>query len=194
MTKEIYIDTETTGLDPCENGIWQIAGMIIVGEKVAPFNYKMKPFHKDKITDQALEMSRMTEDEMRNLADPKAVHAEFLNLLETCVNKFDRNDKYIFYGYNAKFDSDFLREWFGKCGDKYFGSWFYTPPVDIMAVAAFHLAEKRHELENFKLGTVVEYLGLKINREGEFHAADIDILYTYELAQYLRRNYPKREL
>jgi hypothetical protein len=56
------------------------------------------------------------------------------------------------------------------------------------------MAGERHKLENFKLGTVVEYLGLKINREGEFHAADIDILYTYELAQYLRRNYPKREL
>jgi DNA polymerase III subunit epsilon len=192
--KQIYIDTETSGLDPYKNGIWQIAGMVVVGNHAEPFDFKVRPFETDEISPMALEMSKMTEQEMRSLEKPEVVHKQLTALMGRFVDKYDKNDKFIFYGYNAKFDADMLRAWFGKCGDKYYGSWFYSPPVDIMATAAFHLAEKRHELKDFKLETVVEYLGLKAEEEGEFHSADVDILYTYLLAEYLRKHYPKREL
>jgi DNA polymerase III alpha subunit (gram-positive type) len=188
--KEIFIDTETVGLDPQLNGIWQIAGMIVSKEQFLPFNFKMAPHKGDIIEPEALEMSRMTEEEMWNLGDPFKVHHEFTTLMSTIVNKYDKKDKFIFYGYNARFDSNFLREWFAKCGDKYFGSWFWTPPVDIMATAAFHLAKERPAMANFKLETVVKWLGLKLDEEGDFHDADIDIKYTYLLAEYLRKRHP----
>jgi DNA polymerase III subunit epsilon len=193
MLKEFYLDCETTGLDPKINGIWQIAGMIVVGNQVEPFSLMMRPFESDRITPEALEVSKMTEEEMRALPKPRTIYAKLIDLMGRHVDKFDKSEKFIFLGYNARFDSQFLREWFIKCGDKYFGSWFYTPPVDIMATAAFYLADRRHELENFKLGTVVKYLGLEIDRSGEFHDADIDVLYTYELAKYLRMHYLRIE-
>lgn len=188
--KEIYIDTETTGTDPSVNGIWQIAGMIVSSETLVPFDFKVAPFKGDVIEPTALEMSGMTEEELFKLPHPTEVHREFIKLLGTHVNKYDKLDKYIFYGYNARFDSDMLRSWFSKCGDKYFGSWFWTPPVCLMSTAAFHLAKERRAIANFKLETVVKWLGITLDQEGDFHAADVDIAYTYKLAQYLRKHYP----
>jgi DNA polymerase III subunit epsilon len=192
--KEIYIDCETTGLDPQLNGIWQIAGMVVHDNHAEPFDFKIAPHKGDVIEPTALEMSGMTEEEMLNLEDPFKVHRKLTTLFGTFVDKYDKKDKFIFYGYNARFDSNFLREWFAKCGDKYFGSWFWTPPVDIMATAAFHLAKERPAMANFKLETVVKWLGLKLDEEGDFHDADIDIKYTYQLAKYIRNIYAAREL
>jgi DNA polymerase III subunit epsilon len=189
--KEVYLDTETTGLDPAINGIWQIAGMIVSSETFMPFDYKVAPFKGDIIEPTALEMSGMSEKEMFKLPHPIEVHRKFTELLGTHVNKYDKTDKYIFLGYNARFDSNFLREWFAKCGDKYFGSWFWTPPVDLMSTAAFFLANERPKMPNFKLESVMSYLGITIDgKDGEFHAADVDVAYTYKLALYLRKKYP----
>ena len=185
--KQIYLDTETTGTDPSVNGVWQIAGMIVLGKTVIPFNYKMSPFTGDIIEPVALEMSGMTEEELFKLPYPVNVHREFTALMGKHVNKYDKFDKFIFYGYNARFDSNFLREWFSKCGDKYFGSWFWTPPVDLMSTAAFFLGRERSRMPNFKLETVVKYLGITLDKEGSFHDASIDIAYTYKLARRLRR-------
>lgn len=33
--------------------------------------------------------------------------------------------------------------WFEKSRDKYFGSWFYFPPIDVMGMAAVHLISRR---------------------------------------------------
>ena len=190
--KEFFVDVESTGTDPSMNGVWQIAGMIVSGEKFVPFDYKAAPFKGDVIEPIALEMSGMTEEELFKLPHPIEVHKEFTKLLGAHVNKYDKLDKYLFYAYNARFDSDMLRAWFSKCGDKYFGSWFWTPPICVMATAAFHLAKERPAMANFKLETVMRWLGITIDgKDGEFHAADVDIAYTYKLAQYLRANYPQ---
>ena len=42
----------------------------------------------------------------------------------------------MFAGYNARFDMDFVRALFEKSGDSYFGSWFYSAPLDVMSFVA----------------------------------------------------------
>jgi DNA polymerase III epsilon subunit-like protein len=110
MLKEFYLDCETTGLDPKINGIWQIAGMIVVGNQVEPFSLMMRPFESDRITPEALEVSKMTEEEMRALPKPRTIYAKLIDLMGRHVDKFDKSEKFIFLGYNARFDSQFLRE------------------------------------------------------------------------------------
>jgi DNA polymerase-3 subunit epsilon len=106
---------------------------------------------------------------------PHHSYSSFIKMLSKYVNKYDRQDKMFFIGYNARFDFDFMRAWFEKCGDKYFGSWFYFPPIDVMNQAIIQLIHERHLLPNFKLQTVADYL--KIEADGKYHDAlkDIDI-------------------
>ena len=52
--KVCWIDTETTGLDPEENGLLQVAYIIEEnGHIIAEDNLKIKPFEIDKIDEKA---------------------------------------------------------------------------------------------------------------------------------------------
>jgi DNA polymerase III epsilon subunit-like protein len=82
-------------------------------------------------------------------------------------------------GYNARFDADFIRSFFEKCGDQYFGSWFWFPPIDVMNLALIKLMDKRATMPNFKLATVANVLGLE--PEGRLHEAHADIRLTQQI-------------
>jgi len=181
MNKYIFVDTETTGVNPKENGIIQLGGIIAYEENGAfaemeRFNYFIRPLEQNIIESRALEVNNLSNEQLMSFPAAIEVYKEFIGVLSKYVDKYNRNDKFQFVAYNARFDFDFIREWFTNLGDPYFGSWFYFPPLDVMNMAAFLLQKERHKMENFKLGTVAEYLGLK--PEGALHDAFIDILLT----------------
>jgi len=181
MNKYIFVDTETTGVNPKENGIIQLGGIIAYEENGAlaemeRFNYFIRPSEQNIIESRALEVNNLSNEQLMSFPAAIEVYKEFIGVLSKYVDKYNRNDKFQFVAYNARFDFDFIREWFTNLGDPYFGSWFYFPPLDVMNMAAFLLQKERHKMENFKLGTVAEYLGLK--PEGALHDAFIDILLT----------------
>ena len=180
--KLIYIDTETTGTDAKLNGIIQLAGIIEANDDIREFNFKIKPFDGDIIEDRALEVSHTTREMLDGYMSPTEAHLAFTTLLSYFVSKFDRQDKFFFIGYNAHFDYEFIYQWFLKAGDKYCGSWFWYPPIDVMAISGFSLMEKRSSLPNFKLGTVAEFLGIK--SDGELHDAMTDIKLTKKLYEH----------
>ena len=178
MIKKIFYDLETTGLDPVINGIHQLSGCIEIDGNVAEyFNFKMKPFPKDELEPKALEVGGITIGDLATYPEPQEVYKKFLSLMGKYVNKFDKKDKFFLYGYNnRKFDDNFLRSWFDKIGDKYFGSWFCQYTSDIMVLAVEYLLEDIPDMENFKLMTVAKHLGIEID-ETKAHDAvyDIDI-------------------
>ena len=187
MLKFCFIDTETTGTDAKKNGIIQIAGEIIFLDEtkmlelssMANFNYSIKPFETDIIEDQALEVNGITKDQINNFSEPKLTYNQFVGVLSGCCDRYNKQDKLFFVGYNARFDYDFMRAWFEKNGDKYFGSWFFFPPIDVMNIAIFNFIKERHLLPNFKLATVANHLGITV--EGNFHDAMKDILVTKQI-------------
>lgn len=124
--KRFYADTETTGTDPKRNGIIQFTAIVTIdGVEKGRLDLKIMPFTEDAIEDKALEINGITREELFS-ADrliPKMAHAEIVKFLGKWCNKFDKKDKYAWYGFKAAFDSDFTREFFAKCGDTYFGSW-----------------------------------------------------------------------
>jgi DNA polymerase III subunit epsilon len=176
LKKMMFIDTETTGVDFTKHGIWQMAGKIrIDGVDVERFNWKMQPFPGQAVSDEALKVNdpTMTIERLREFPTPQEIFKKFTEMCSRYVNKFDRKDKMWFTGYNAQFDSQFVRQWMINNGDKYYGSWFWFPYIDVMQLAGFALAPKRHELENFKLGTVMDYMGFKFENAHDA-MADID--------------------
>lgn len=185
--KRCFIDVETTGLNVETCGITQLSGLIdIDGEIVQDFDYLICPLPTDIIDDRALKAQGRTLQEVRKFELSMKVLQRFTSLLGKYVDKFDRFDKFFFYAYNAKFDFDFMHAWFKKMGDKYCNSYFWTPPIDIMTLAAEKMTVQRHTMKNFKLGTVAERL--QIQREGQLHDAIVDINFARDIYYMLCGN------
>ena len=90
-------------------------------------------------------------------------------------------DKFQFVGYNAhSFDMPFMRRFWEKNGNRFFGSWFWYPCLDVMLIWAQILQPVRAELSNFKLATVAKHCGIKVDAT-RLHDSQYDIELTREL-------------
>jgi DNA polymerase-3 subunit epsilon len=186
--KLIYIDTETTGLDINKCAIIQISGYIISDEKEEEFNLLMKPFDGAIITEEALNIQGKNLKEINLYPDQKEIFIKFQSIISKYINKFDKNDKLFFIGYNSRFDSDMIRSWFRRNNDNYYGSWFWHPDIDVMILAASELMNIRNTLSNFKLSTIYKYIFPNDEefKDESLHDAMFDIKITRKLYEYLK--------
>ncbi|PLX90206.1 MAG: hypothetical protein C0614_01125, partial [Desulfuromonas sp.] len=113
--------------------------------------------------------------------DPQDVYARLSVMFGQYVDKFNRSDKFQLIGYNAhSFDMPFLRRFWEKNGDRFFGSWFWFPCLDVMLVWAQILQEERSRMANFKLATVARHCDLEVD-DGCLHDSGYDIELTRQL-------------
>ena len=181
MTKLIFLDTETTGLSNL-HGVIQIAGFIYVGGKLMEkFSFQAAPLPNDKIDERALEVHGMGREMIESFEPASVVYKRFTEMLGKYIDKFNKNDKFWMLGYNVAFDERMLRAWFDKHGDKYFGSWFAWPSVDVAQLFALcclkGLAEKPVKM---KLIDSCRAMGLSWDEEAA-HDALYDIEQTVNL-------------
>ena len=183
--KACYIDLETTSIntDFKKDGIWQISGLLVIdGVEKESFNFKVKPFPGDDIMEESLAIGGVAKEDLRRFEAPPQVYQKLLRLLGKYVDKYNRADKYLFVGYNVMFDYSRLRSFFEKNQDKFFGSWFYFPPLDVMNLVAWKFAAKRHFLSSFKQVDIAKYLGIEVE-ESKLHDAKYDIALTREIVR-----------
>lgn len=175
--KFIYIDVETTGLDPKVDSILQIAGIIKDENGEVPFNFRIKPYKNLIVDSKVTELTGITQEEADSYPDQAIAFRKFKSLIAPKLS--DMNNRYFIIGYNVEFDMDFLREWFTFNNDRSYKSLFYFPPIDVMQLAAIVLVGDRPYLRNFKLTTVYEHvLGHPF---ANAHNAFADIYATKEL-------------
>jgi len=171
----LFIDTETTGLNPKQHGLIQIAGIIEKNNvQVSSFNFNVKPFFEDKIDEQALQVNKVSFKDLEEFPLPQEVFLKMKRIFDS----FKGLKKMHFLAYNAKFDWDFVSEFFYKSAKIPLTEYCYFPPIDIMSLAAEALKEKRHTLNNFKLLSVAKALNVKV-KENLLH----DALYDTQIAQ-----------
>jgi DNA polymerase III subunit epsilon len=188
--KVMYLDTETTGVDPKINDIVQLAAIIeIDGREMETFKMNCHPFDWNAVEDKALEVNRITREDLETFPAPVQMHTALTKVLGKYVNKYDRMDKLTIAGQKADFDAGFLREFFFKNGDQYYGSWFNYRHVDLLAVVRFLRYAGRLKIENDKLTTVAEYFGVALDA----HDALEDIRATRELIKILIDRYLVKE-
>jgi DNA polymerase-3 subunit epsilon len=109
------------------------------------------------------------------------MYRELLEVLEKYVDKYDRNDKYIFGGYNVEFDIKFLRNLWESNGDVYFGSWFAYGSIDPSAVLRFfQYCEKGPNVVRAKLTDIAAEFG--VLEEGA-HDALVDVRMTQNVTR-----------
>lgn len=193
--KLLFIDVETTGTDPERHGLTQISGCVQLGDTVEEtFDWYVRPYPQDVIEDEALAVTGIDRRQFlppghpdhlavtgQDFLDPGVVYTRMVEMLGRYVDKFNKTDKFQFVGYNAhSFDMPFVRKFWEKNSDRFFGSWFWYPCLDVMLVWAQILQLKRPELTNFKLATVARHSGIKVD-DDRLHDSQYDIELTREL-------------
>jgi DNA polymerase-3 subunit epsilon len=163
--KVLYFDVETTGLDPVKHDIIQIAGLIeINGEVKEEFEFKVRPLGKEEdISQEALDIHGYTLDVIREFPEARETYNKLTALFGKHIDKYNKMDKFTPAGYNAEFDMNFLKEFFNKNNDVYFGSWVNWKKVDPLPILYFLDYAGRIKLENYKLATVAAHFGIELN-------------------------------
>lgn len=178
MSKILWLDSETTGVDAEKNDIVQLACMIeIDGKIVREQEFRMRPMNGNAITAKALEVNGLTMEEIMSYPNAVIGLNQLRALMGKYVSKYDKSDKFVPAGYHVRFDLDFLRSTFKKCGDVYFGSWFYAANLDVQSFVAVAIARYGLQCKNYRLGTLCKRFGIPI----EAHKAMSDIRATKKL-------------
>jgi DNA polymerase III subunit epsilon len=185
--KLFIFDLETTGTRHWKNGIYQIAVMIVIDEKViGTYEWKVKPYRDAIIEQEALDVAGVTLEQIMQYDSMEKVFKELTELLNEHCDKFNKTDKFHLVGFNnAGFDNNFLRAFFVQNAEtkkaaeygNYFGSYFWSDSHDVMVLASYYLKDVRHEMENFQLKTVAKKLGIKVD-ETQLHNAKYDLYLT----------------
>ena len=196
MTEKLFIyDFETTGVKYWENGIHQIAGRIrIDGTDVEKFNFHVRPFPDDVIEESALAVAGVTKEQIFNYPPPAQVFLKIKTMLNKYIDQYNNKDKFHLVGYNiAAFDNLFFREFFIKNNHKYFGSYFWSDPLDCFILAAEFFKRERDTFPDFKQATVAKRLGIHVD-EKKLHDADYDIELCSQIYDMIGNpEFPKRE-
>lgn len=175
--KLLWLDTETTGLNKEKCDIIQLAGIVIIdGEEKERFNFHCQPINYENIEQNAMDKTNMTIEKLHTFPMAQETYRKFKELLCKYIDQYDKNDKFFIAGHNVQFDIDFCKNWFEKQGDKYFFSYFFHQPIDLMYLSVILHTAGLINLYNFKLGTIANYLGIGLDESDEYlHDASVDI-------------------
>jgi DNA polymerase-3 subunit epsilon len=179
MEKLFIYDVETTGIDHVRNGIHQLSFIIVIDGEIQHEEVMfIKPDSSIVIEEQALQVANVTREQLMKYSDETSEYHALINILSKFVDRYNPRDKFHLVGYNnSSFDNKFLRAFFERQNDKYFGSWFWSDSIDVMALASLYLRDERYLMSNFKLATVAEQMGIMVEHD-KLHDATYDIYLT----------------
>ena len=161
--KILWYDTETTGLDPVKQDIIQFAGIMeIDGKVVDEIEVKMQPISYENVEQGALDVHGYSLEDFKSFPSAREGYLRILQFLDQHVSKFDKTDKLLSAGQNIKFDMEFLRQNFIKNNNVFFGSYFDYHFIDLQAITALMIKNKKLGIVNYKLETVCKELGIEI--------------------------------
>ena len=187
MKKIFIIDTETTGLDPNKNSIWQIAGYYRNAQgQLFTIDLKCNPLDWTNITDEALKVCHTTKEELAKLPPAREIYNVFRSFL---LKESSDGEKIIWGGYNCKFDQSFMQAFF-----KHFDShdsifhFFDKHAVDMLEYAKALKAIGILNADTLKLETIY-----KMFQQGTETAHDAleDARVTYMFYQWMENTIMK---
>lgn len=178
--KILFIDTETTGLEPGKHAVIQIAGIIeIDGEVKEEFNFFASPHPGQLYEARALEVNKRTIEEIKGFPPPLETYDALKKIFSKYVSPYtkDVRQRFVIAGHNVAFDYAMMEAFWQKCGDRYWYSWVDFRGLDTVTATALFQAAGRISLPNFKLETVANSLNIPLKA----HNAMDDIRATREI-------------
>lgn len=176
--KLLFLDTETTGTNPKENGIIQIAGIIDINGKVErEFNFNVRPFPGKIITEEALCVTKKTREQIAAYPEPSKVYIDLVNIFGEFVDKYDKRDKFYLVGQNCGFDYDFMNVWFQDNRDQFLYAYIYYYKIDLIQVASLFRTAGLLTADKMKLIDLANFFKIDL----QAHDAMSDIRATREI-------------
>lgn len=174
--KLLWLDTETTGLNKDKCDIIQLSGIVIIdGEEKERFNFYCQPVNWENIEPVALEKTNMTIEKLKTFPMPQELYTNFRNILDKYIDKYNKGDKFYLAGHNVQFDLDFVKTFFNKMGDAYFGSYFWYRTVDLMALSTILHTAGLINLTSWKLDEIAKYLEIPVDENLHDSSVDVDL-------------------
>lgn len=184
MDKKVFhFDTETTGRFAFSNEIHQLAVIVEINKlEVNRQEWFIRPTKPGTIQTEALKVTGKTIEELMAYPEATVQYKSIIAFLDGYIDKFNKADKFTPAGYNVQFDCDFMRNFFKLNHNNYYGSYFNSQPIDPLQVIYFLVySGKFPKLQNYKLKTVCDYLGIEIDA----HDAFSDITATNTLVKVI---------
>jgi DNA polymerase III subunit epsilon len=184
VKKILFVDVETTGVDPTKHGIIQLAALMdIGGEIVDTFNMKFQPHEGAEINPDALKVTNTDPEELKTrILTSYDGYWEFLQFLDKHISKYDKTDKAYPAGYNVQFDLQFIEAWFHHHGNKYgtgsYQNWKMLDPLPLYRLWDY---QGTLALPDYKLQTVCNHFGCPLDA----HDALSDITATRALLRMI---------
>lgn len=180
MSKLLFYDTETTGVDYKKNSIIQISGILHIDRvEVERFNFNVRPHPKAIIAKEALKANGHKMEDLQTYPPMGTVFTMLETVLEKHVDRYSKTDRVHLVGFNNRgFDDNFFRMFFSLCGSNFFGSWFWSDSLDVLVLASYVLLNARPTMPSFKLHRVAKTIGLKVD-DSRLH----DSMYDTELTR-----------
>lgn len=172
----LWLDGETTGLDPLKNDIVQLACIPVLNgvEQTTTFNQYCQAINWSEIDPGALAVNNLTVEFIRKQQTPEAM----VNNLVVFARSF--GVKFTIAGYNVGFDKDFLAALFKKVNREQDFLEIFTGDIrDTMKRAKVLKAQLG--TANIKLATLAAHFGIPINA----HDALSDISATIQVDKKL---------
>lgn len=183
MNKILWLDTETTGVDPEKDSIIEI-GIIYQDLKTGAIEefsqyIKLESYPDNFNETEAIKVNGLTKEFLeKNGITEKEAYYNLMRFLNERLDRYNPSDKCILAGYNVNFDDDFMRALFEKYGNKYYGSFISFLKIDVVnLIAQCNLLGIIPDLKNYKLETVKDLFLIK----SESHKAINDIRDTKSL-------------
>lgn len=188
--KILWLDVETTGLNKEKCDIIQVAGIVVIdGQEKERFNFHCQPVNWENIEPVSFEKTQMSIEKLKELPMPQELYTKFVELLNKYVDRYNKEDKFFLAGHNVQFDLEFLRNFFIKMGDNYFGSYFFYKTIDLMYFATILHTAGLINLSSWKLGDIANYLCIETSEN--LHNAEYDIDLTRKCFCKLAAKYIK---
>lgn len=179
MISLLWVDCETTGLDPIKNDIIQLAGILeIPGVKYEEFDFRVTPLDYDNISEEAMKCNEIKLSRLKTFPPASQTHLEFKQLLFKWCNPFDPMTKLILCGQNVQFDSNFIQQFCEKQGDKFWRACITSGAFDLKTLSvAYEIHRKKRIFKSYSLGAICKTLQIELT---EAHDAMADIRATRE--------------
>jgi len=188
LMKIMWLDTETTGTKPWIHDIIQMAGIVeIDGREVEQFEFKCQPHDLGTVEEGAIKTHGISIEEMADYPKPSKVWNQFCRLLDSHIDKYNKEDKFIMAGYNVGFDFDMLQNWWRKCEQSYFGSYFQYKQFDLYPLVFLFDHKYKWGMSRHTLVDICDLLNIGIDA----HDALADIRATKDVYERLCDMLPK---
>ncbi|MDR2144446.1 MAG: 3'-5' exonuclease, partial [Treponema sp.] len=102
MITSVWVDTETTGIEPIDSGAFEIALLVYRGaEKLDEKLFQLNPLDDEvQFHESAFKVNGISEETIRSYPPAEKVLPEIADFLET----YKPEEGLVFAGYNCKFD------------------------------------------------------------------------------------------